>query len=105
VNDDVWEPWTPVAGQRVRCVPSGECRYVGPPDTVAARNTLEPGHHPDEYGRMGFVLDLLLLRAVDPSWTVEPSHRFIVLWDEPLMLPNGESGSCSSYAAIELEPA
>jgi len=94
-----WEPWRPDVGQRVRCVPSPECRVQGSRrSSPAQRNGLPFGHHPDEYGMTGVVI----LPGSFPA--PDAAHRHRVLWDRSIRLPNGERPNCNAYAAIELEP-
>jgi hypothetical protein len=94
----VWEPWMPMVGQRVRCVPSPECPVVGRNVSPAIRNGFPPGHHPSEYGMTGIVCRPGLFPMPDDL------HPHLVLWDRAIVLPNGERTNCSGYAAIELEP-
>lgn len=88
---DVWEPWTPTKGQRVRVLPRPECYYcrgdgekeIGLEGTVYG---IWPPCSPDDE-RMG---------RADPGCY---AHRFWVKLDAEV-----DGCDISHFAAVELEP-
>jgi hypothetical protein len=80
---DVWEPWRPEIGQRVRVRLSEECNLIG--------------HAPAEDGAVGMHIEVG--REGEPD-----CHIYAVRFDPPLTAPR-RTIYATWYAAIELEPA
>jgi hypothetical protein len=83
-----YEPWTFKVGDRVRCVPSPECRVAWEIEVEAV------GHPDDEYGALGTVA--LVGRSE------RDGHRFKVDWDQERIW-RGDWWYAAWYAAVELE--
>lgn len=86
--DDVWEPWQPVEGQRVRIRLSAECRVTWPD------RPHDPPHLAEFDGLEGEV----------KAWAFPvPTHRYAVVFDAPIAQGDRLIGG-AYFAAIELEP-
>lgn len=96
-----WEPWVLSVGQRVRVRLSAECQFRYPTTAI--------GHHPEMDGVAGVVSDAPLdgFQPCDHS-AHDPSHRYSVNFDAPVVLVRGYRHRATSlgqcFAAAELEP-
>ena len=82
--NDIWEPWRPVVGQRVRVRLSAECGIGGI-------------HGLREDGATG-----VLIASDSGAGQVQADHPYLVCFDRPLTAPLVRSWF---YCAAELEPA
>jgi hypothetical protein len=98
---DVWEPWAPEVGQRVRVRISPECdarfiaRYTlnGEPATGAEH------HFPEAHGATGIVTEV-----VTSGREAINGHRFHVQFDRGVSVPGTGHLLGICVAAIEMEP-
>lgn len=105
---DIYEPWVPEVGQRVRCRPSPECRVETSYETgidggMAVAFLGRAGHDPAEDGATGYV-HTVAPRDDIPTDPAFDAHRFLVVYDEAVT-PSvvTEPQWCQYFAAIELE--
>lgn len=93
---EVWEPWQPKVGQRVRVRLSAECNMEYSPETRGVRVSKHPVFgHPDVLdGMVGKVISVGLYSNHHP-YSVHFMDRYEWL---------DELWCCHSFAAIELEP-
>lgn len=92
---DIWEPWTPQIGQRVRVSLSAECQF---------RYTTGITHHPVMDGAIGVVREGVGHRCEGH----DAGHAYAV-WFEPVLIETSSEGFplrwvAHCFAAIELEP-
>lgn len=101
--DEIPREWAPNPGDRVRVRISAECRVQSEPEAPASRDGYQIGHAPWEDGKLGTVVNPPFWWDATPM--LAQGHLYMVLWDEPADLGNGERPvNASSYAITELEP-
>lgn len=107
------EPWQPIVGQRVRVLPSPECRseqlwLCCDTETCCDRpehEILVRGHDPAERGALG-VVDAIEPRSIHPSDPAWDAHRILVALDPPVVgALTDYPQSWIYYAIFELTPA
>ena len=100
---DIWEPWVPEVGQRVRIRLSGECRG----QTI--RTGVLVSHLPQMDGRTAVVKVAHPAHLILPGcgWREIGAHRFLVETEEKIELVPGRPPYIATvaYCAAELEPA
>lgn len=105
MSTEFWEPWTPAIGQHVRIRLSAECQFQ-------YRNGSQVKHFTQSDGAVGRVIDRheSALYGGCRHDDHDPGHRFIVLFDPPVVVEQHDRyryrhtlvSQC--FAAIELEP-
>jgi hypothetical protein len=88
---EIYEPWVPRVGDRVRIRLSPEC--------AVGREQLPRGHDPSIDGALGSVEAVIAVPHI-------AGHRFIVIFDFDPALPPEDRDPLGggAYAAAELEP-
>jgi hypothetical protein len=100
---EVWEPWTPEIGQRVRIRVSPECPVVH----LSRLDDVLRGHHTDYTGEIGVVEGISRYDPNDheavSAGDTNDGHDFYV--SDHDLYPDGRWHRVSAFfAAIELEP-
>ncbi len=96
IESEVWAPWQPKVGDRVRVRLSGECRIECLPLSPQGMAGLL-GHPNTVNGQVGTII------AGELAYYVHRGHPYKVQFDDPFQW-NGRAWPSTHLAAVELEP-